>query len=70
MNRKELFRKYRDHLKANNPNEKVIKDRMDHYLQRTYHSKYPRIATLDYASREIERQATNMYRMQKEMETL
>ena len=63
MNRKELFRKYRDHLKVNNANEKVIKDRMDHYLTTTYYSKYPRIASLDYASREIERQTTNMYRM-------
>jgi len=40
MNRKELFRKYRDHLKVGNNNEKLIKDRMDKYLSQTFHSKY------------------------------
>lgn len=70
MNRKDLFRKYRDHLRDGNTHEKVLKDRMDKYFSSTYKSKNFRVTTMDNASKEIEKQATRVARMKVELETV
>ena len=71
MNRKELFRKFRDHLKAQERDEKVVNHKMDKYLKSTaHHSKNIRFSGLEDASREIERQNTQLNRLKFEMNTI
>jgi len=72
LNRKDLTRRYRNHLNASSPKEQLLKDKMSKYIRVTASSRGStiRASDLDSASRERDRQATKIYRMHKEMETI
>lgn len=76
IHRKDLFRRYRDHLQGKNETDKLVTHKMGQYVRNTSHfsalfeSPQQRSSSIEDASREIERQNTKFTRMKQEMDTL
>lgn len=76
IHRKDLFRRYRDHLIGKNEADKLVTHKMGQYVRNTshfsalYESPKHRSSSIEDASREIERQNTKFTRMRHEMDTL
>ena len=69
LSRKDVQRKFRDHIKVNSPTAALAKEGFVTFLNKTY-STGRGATTLDQASAELERQATKLQRLQKEMENI
>lgn len=70
VNRKELIRKYRDHLNAKDLNQKLVTQQLTKYINGTNHYGGMRDSSLHQASQEIERLATKLSRLRQERDTI
>lgn len=64
MSRKDLFRKFRDHLKNTTGNDMLVKKQMGQYYKKTKRSRFSRDSSLHQSSKELERQNVEIMRMQ------